>query len=149
LDDLPEPQRDALTTAFGLAGGEPPGLDGLLVGGLSDEDARALLDSVIKGPLDERVRDRILFETRGNPLALLELPRGFTPAELAGGFGLLDAMPLAGRLEEGFLRRLEPLAIETRLLLLEPRARSRFSRSRFSIAPASISTRASLPQRPR
>ena len=61
-----------------------------------DGDARALLDSVITGPLDERVRDRIVAETRGNPLALLELPRGLTPAELAGGFGLPDA-PAAGR----------------------------------------------------
>ena len=59
-------------------------------------DARALLDSAIPGPLDERVRDRIVAETRGNPLALLELPRGLTPAELAGGFGLPDALPLAG-----------------------------------------------------
>ena len=61
------------------------------------------------GPLDERVRDRIVAETRGNPLALLELPRGLTPAELAGGFGLPDALPLSGRIEESFRRRLEPL----------------------------------------
>ena len=186
LDDLPDPQRVALTTAFGLSNGEPPdrflvglavlsllaevaedgpvvcviddaqwldrvsaqtlafvarrllaeevalvfavrepdddhelaGLNALAVGGLNDEDARELLDSVIKGPVDERVRERILFETRGNPLALSELPRGFTPAELAGGFGLLDAMPLTGRLEQGFERRLEPLTIDTRRLLL-------------------------------
>ena len=59
-----------------------------VVEGLRDGDARALLGSVIRGPLDERVRDRIVAETRGNPLALLELPRGLTPAELAGGFGL-------------------------------------------------------------
>jgi DNA-binding CsgD family transcriptional regulator len=186
LGDLPDPQRVALTTAFGLASGDPPdrflvglavlsllaevaeaeplvcvvddaqwldrvsaqllafvarrllaervavvfavrepaddrdlgGLDELVVGGLNDEDARALLDSVITGPVDDRVRERILFETRGNPLALLELPRGFTPAEMAGGFGLLDAMPLTGRLEQGFERRLEPLSIETRRLLL-------------------------------
>ena len=52
--------------------------------------------SVVPGPLDERVRDRIVAETRGNPLALLELPRGLTPAELAGGFGLPDALPLLG-----------------------------------------------------
>ena len=81
-------------------------------------DARALLDSVIVGPVDERVRDRIVAETRGNPLALLELPRGLTPAELAGGFGLPDALPLAGRIERGFLRRLEPLPVDTRRLLL-------------------------------
>ena len=71
-----------------------------------DGDARALLGSVIRGPLDERVRDRIVAETRGNPLALLELPRGLTPAELAGGFGLPDALPLSGRIEESFRRRL-------------------------------------------
>ena len=73
---------------------------------------------MIRGPLDERVRDRIVAETRGNPLALLELPRGLTPAELAGGFGLPDALPLSGRIEESFRRRLEPLPAETRQLLL-------------------------------
>ena len=67
----------------------------------------ALLDSVLTGPLDERVRDRIVAETRGNPLALLELPRGLTPAELAGGFGLPGAAPLSGRIEESFRRRVE------------------------------------------
>ena len=86
--------------------------------GLGDGDARALLASAIRGRLDERVRDRIVAETRGNPLALLELPRGLTPAELAGGFGLPDARPLAGRIEESFLRRLEPLPAETQRLLL-------------------------------
>ena len=69
-----------------------------------------LLASVIRGPLDERVRDRIVAETRGNPLALLELPRGLTPAELAGGFGLPDALPLSGRIEESFRRRLDGAA---------------------------------------
>jgi hypothetical protein len=68
------------------------GLPELVVGGLQDGDARALLASVISGPLDERVRDRIVAETRGNPLALLELPRGRSAAELAGGFGLPDAL---------------------------------------------------------
>jgi len=59
----------------------------LTVGGLADGDARALLDAALAGPLDERVRDQIVAETQGNPLALLELPRGLTLAELAGGFG--------------------------------------------------------------
>ena len=68
------------------------GLPELLVRGLADRDARALLESVLTGPLDERVLDRIVAETRGNPLALLELPRGLTPEELAGGFGLPDAV---------------------------------------------------------
>ena len=68
--------------------------------------------------LDERVRDRIIAETRGNPLALLELPRGLTATQLAGGFGLLEAQALTGRIEESFVRRLEPLPEDTRLLLL-------------------------------
>ena len=89
-----------------------------MVGGLSDGDARALLDSAIAGRLDERVRDRIVAETRGNPLALLELPRGLTPAELAGGFALPDASPLASQIEQSFLRQLQPLPVETRRLLL-------------------------------
>jgi DNA-binding CsgD family transcriptional regulator len=186
LDRLPGPQRDALSTAFGLSAGEPPdrflvglavlsllaevaeaeplvclvddaqwldrvsaqtlafvarrllaervafvfavrepsdeqdlaGLPELTVRGLGDGDARALLDSVLTGPLDERVRDRIVAETRGNPLGLLELPRGLSPAELAGGFGLPDTVPLANRIEHGFLRRLEPLPDEPRRLLL-------------------------------
>ncbi len=69
-------------------------------------------------PLDDRVRERIIAETRGNPLALLELPRGLTPAELAGGFGLLDAPGLSGRIEQSFRRRLEALPPETQRLLL-------------------------------
>jgi DNA-binding CsgD family transcriptional regulator len=97
---------------------ELAGLEELVVGGLKDGDACALLDSVTMGPVDERVRDRIVAETRGNPLALLELPRGLTPAELAFGFGVSDTMPLASRIEEGFLRRLEPLPMQTRRLLL-------------------------------
>ena len=81
------------------------GLPDLLGRGVSaTRDARTLLDSAITGPLDERVRDRIVAETRGNPLALLELPRGLTPAELAGGFGLPDTMPLASRIEHGLPR---------------------------------------------
>ena len=90
----------------------------LVVGGLSDSDARALLDSALAGRLDELVRDRIVAESRGNPLALLELPRGLTPAELAGGFGVLDATPLANRIEQSFLRRLDSLPDESRQLLL-------------------------------
>src|ERR687895_500059 len=74
--------------------------------------------SVVCGRLDERVRDRIIAETRGNPLALLELPRGLASAELAGGFVLPGALPLPHRIEESFLRRLEALPEEARLLLL-------------------------------
>jgi DNA-binding CsgD family transcriptional regulator len=184
LDHLPEPQREALGTAFGLSAGGAPdrflvglaalslladaaeeqpllcviddaqwcdhasahalafaarrlfadpiamifgtresgeslaGLPELLVEALRDDDARALLDSAIKAPLDEQVRERIIAETRGNPLALLELPRGLKPAELAGGFGLPDAMPLPSRIEESFRRRLQPLPLETQRLSL-------------------------------
>ncbi len=183
---LPEPQRDALGTAFGLDAGPPPdrflvglallgllsevareqplvclvddaqwldqattqalafaarrllaeavalvfvvrepsdetalvGLPTMVVEGLHDGDAHALLDSIVPGRLDDGVRDRIIAETRGNPLALLELPRGLTAAQLAGGFGRPDARPLASRIEQSFLRRLESLPAETQTLLL-------------------------------
>ena len=85
--------------------------------GLGDDDARALLESALAGPLDARVRDLIIAETRGNPLALLELPRGLTPAELAGGFGLPGAAPLTGRIEDSFARQLEALPEQTRRLV--------------------------------
>ncbi|HEY3713471.1 MAG TPA: AAA family ATPase [Jatrophihabitantaceae bacterium] len=184
LERLPEPQRDALRTAFGASAGPPPdrffvglavlnllsdaaedqpliclvddeqwldrasaqvlafvarrleaesvglvfaarvpsdefaGLPELVVEGLSDGDARALLDAVLTGPLDAQVRDQIVAETRGNPLALVELPRGLTPAELAGGFALPGPVPLSGRIEDSFRRRLDGLPAQTRELLL-------------------------------
>ncbi|MFE7836965.1 LuxR C-terminal-related transcriptional regulator [Streptomyces sp. NPDC057474] len=90
----------------------------LVVRGLRDDDARALLDSVVPGRLDERVRDRIVAETRGNPLALLELTRGLTAAELAGGFGRPDARPLASQIEQTFLRRIGSLPHAAQRLLL-------------------------------
>ena len=94
------------------------GLPELAVGGLDDRDAHELLATVVTGPLDERVRDRLVAETRGNPLALLELPRGLTPAELAGGFWLSEGRALPGRIEQSFTERLAPLPPSTRLLLL-------------------------------
>src|ERR1700733_10415312 len=94
------------------------GLPELVVGGLGDPEARELLATVVTGPLDERVRDRIVAETRGNPLALLELTRGRTPAELLGGFGLPGGPPVPGRIEERFRERLAPLPPSTRLLVL-------------------------------
>ena len=97
---------------------ELAGLPELFVDGLGDRDARKVLASGISGPLDTRVRDRIVAETRGNPLALLELPRGLTPAELAGGFGLPDRGPLSGRIERSFLRRFESLPPDSRRLLV-------------------------------
>jgi DNA-binding CsgD family transcriptional regulator len=88
------------------------------VGGLQYDEARALLDSTLAGPLDARVRDQIVTETGGNPLALLELPWGLTPAELAGGFGLPRSSPLAGSIEDSFRRQIDTLPLETRRLLL-------------------------------
>jgi DNA-binding CsgD family transcriptional regulator len=184
LDDLPAPQRDALSTAFALSAGPTP--DRLLLGlavlglvsaaaenqplvcviddlqwvdrastealafvarrlgaetvalimatrtadpeftklpkmevsGLRNGDARALLDLAWTAPLDERVRDQFVAETRGNPLALLELPRDLTDHELAGGFGMPSALRLPGRIEESFQHRLAILPEQTRRLLL-------------------------------
>jgi DNA-binding CsgD family transcriptional regulator len=96
---------------------ELAGLPKLDVAGLRDDDARTLLESALTGPLDARVRDLIIAETHGNPLALLEVPRGLTPAELAGGFGLPGATPLTGRIEDSFQRQLDSLPAETRQLL--------------------------------
>ncbi|HEY5395826.1 MAG TPA: AAA family ATPase, partial [Trebonia sp.] len=99
-------------------GAELAGLPELEVGGLPDNDARALLDSALAGPLDDQVRDLIVAETRGNPLALLELPDGLSPAELAGGFGLPRAAPLTGRAGHAFDRQLAALPAQTRRLVL-------------------------------
>ncbi len=186
LEALPDPQRDALCVALGLAAGEPPdrflvalatlsllaeaaserpllcliddaqwldaasrqalgfvgrrlhgeavamvfsvreptderelmGLPELALEGLSPEDARALLATVIPSGLDERVRDRLIAETRGNPLAILEVPRGLTATQLPGGLGLDRGHALSGRIEESFVSRLESLPEDTRLLLL-------------------------------
>jgi AAA ATPase domain len=186
LERLPGPQRDALSTAFGLSTGPPPdrflvglavlslladvadeqplvcivddaqwldrvsaqtlafvarrllaerlglvfglrdgddghvleGLPELVVEGLTADEARSLLNASIPGQLDERVTARILGEAGGNPLALIELPRGLTPADMAGGFALPDARPLASRIEHTFLERSRALPRDTQLLLL-------------------------------
>jgi DNA-binding CsgD family transcriptional regulator len=99
-------------------GQELAGLTELVVTGLPHEDARALLVSAHRGPVDARVIDRLVAETRGNPLALLELPRWLTPAELTGGFGPPGPAALPDRIEEVFQRQLTPLEPETRRLLL-------------------------------
>ena len=99
-------------------GDQLAGLPELAVDGLADHDARVLLDAAMAGPLDDRVRERIVSETRGNPLALLELPRGLSPAQLAGGFGVPGVMPLTSRIEQSFVRRVEALPLETRRLLV-------------------------------
>src|SRR4051812_45893441 len=90
----------------------------LEVCGVRNGDARALLSSAVRFKLDERIRDRIIAETRGNPLALLELPRGLTARQLAGGFGLVEAQGLAGRIEESFVRRVQALSDDARRVLL-------------------------------
>src|SRR5271170_6430735 len=89
--------------------GDFGGLPELDVAGLRAADARSLLKSVVRSPLDERVVERIVAETRGNPLALLELPRELSPAELAGGFGVPDVLSAPDRIEDSFLRRIEQL----------------------------------------
>jgi DNA-binding CsgD family transcriptional regulator len=93
------------------------GLPDLPVEGLPDEDARALFDATLAAPLDVRVRDLIIAEAQGNPLALLELPRGLAPTELAGGFGLPRTTPLVGRIEASFHRQLAALPSPTQRLL--------------------------------
>lgn len=186
LDRLPEPQRDALATAFGLRAGSPAdkflvglavlslvsdvaeaqplvclvddaqwldrvsaqvlgfvarrlaaesvvlvfaardgedlpelaGLPELVVSPLGDQDARALLDSAIQGRLDASVRDRIVAEARGNPLALLELPKASTMSAIAGGYGLPDSVSVPARVEESFRHRLDALPDVSRRLLL-------------------------------
>ncbi|MFE2108893.1 LuxR C-terminal-related transcriptional regulator [Kitasatospora sp. NPDC059463] len=106
-------------TGAPAAGGDPfGGMPELVVRGLRDDDARALLESLVPGRLDERVRDRIVAETRGNPLALLELTRGLSAAELAGGFGRPDVGPLAGQIEQAYLQRIGALPADAQRLLL-------------------------------
>ncbi len=90
----------------------------LEVHGVRNGDARTLLTSAVRFKLDERISDQIIAETRGNPLALLELPRGLTATELAGGFGILAANPLAGPVEDSFARRIDALSADARRLLL-------------------------------
>ena len=99
-------------------GGQLRGLAELEVRGLADQDARMLLRSVVRFRLDERVQDRILAEADGNPLALLELPRGLSPAQLAGGFGLVEARAVPVRIEQSYRSRLGALPADTRALML-------------------------------
>src|SRR6202044_2468107 len=107
-----------LVFATRAPGAELAGLPELEVAGLPEDDARALLDAALAGPLDEQVRDLIVAETRGNPQALLELPEGLTPAELAGGFGLPGAASPTDRIEHRVGRQLAAWPAETRRLVL-------------------------------
>ncbi len=186
IDMLPEPQRDALSIAFGLSSGEAPdaflvalaalsllahtaeerpllcvvddaqwldvasaqilgfvarrllaeqiamifavrepsdehelvGLPELRLAGLDDEAAHALLASVVSGRLDASVSDRIVAESRGNPLALLELSRGTAAADLAGGFALPDAVSVPAQIEERYRQRVDQFPATTRQLML-------------------------------
>ena len=95
-----------------------PGLPALTVEGLTDEDARALLTATVPGHLDERVRDRIVAETRGNPLGLLELARGMSEAELAGGFAGPPTASLPTRLQDHYLQRVRALPEPAQRLML-------------------------------
>jgi DNA-binding CsgD family transcriptional regulator len=111
-------ERIALVVAARELSDALTGLSQLHVEPLRRGDARTLLQSVLPGRLDEPVLERIVVETRGNPLALLELPRGLTPAQLAGGFGLPAALPLSAQIEESFTRRLARMPRDARRLLL-------------------------------
>ena len=94
------------------------GLPRLVLRGLGDADARELLDSAVAGRIDTQVADRIVAETHGNPLALLELPRGLSPAELAGGYYRPDIQPVAGQIERHYLAQIGLLPDDTQRLLL-------------------------------
>jgi len=111
-------ERIALVFAARTLGDTTTGLPEVDVKPLGHRDARALLESVLPARLDDAVLERIVVETRGNPLALIELPRGLTPAQLAGGFGLPAAVPLSASIEESFTRRLARLPHHARRLLL-------------------------------
>jgi hypothetical protein len=94
------------------------GLPDLAIQGLGDGDARALLLDHVPGPIDAAVVDQLITESHGNPLALLELPRTWNAAALAGGFGLPGSQPVAGKIEQSYARRLRRLPSETQLLVL-------------------------------
>ncbi|GAA3061156.1 LuxR family transcriptional regulator [Pseudonocardia yunnanensis] len=94
------------------------GLPELRLAGLGESDARTLLATAVRAPLDDVVRDRIVAEARGNPLALLELPRGAQAVQLAGGFELPDVVSVPRRVEDGFRRRAGSLPPDTQLLLV-------------------------------
>ena len=86
--------------------------------GLSDSDARTLLLENLPGPIDAAVCEQIITESHGNPLALLELPRTWNTAELAGGFGIPARQPVGSKIEQSFAKRLQLLPAETQLLVL-------------------------------
>ncbi len=111
-------ERVGLVFAVREPGLELQHVDGLEVRGLRNGDAHALLRSTLPFKLDERVLDQIVAEMHGNPLALLELPRGLTATQLAGGFGLPEAQAISGRIQQSFVRRVRVLSYDARRLLL-------------------------------
>jgi DNA-binding CsgD family transcriptional regulator len=115
---LAEPIAVVCAARTGIGDDVLAGLPALPVAPLGDSDARALLLANVPGPLDARVCDQIVAESHGNPLALLELPRTWNAADLAGGFGLPSSHPVAGRIEQSYIRRLRLLPSDTRLLVL-------------------------------
>ncbi|MET9907751.1 AAA family ATPase [Streptomyces sp. NPDC006476] len=115
---LAEPLALVFATRELKARDEFAGLPELTIDGLDNSDALALLASEAGGPLDERVRDRILAEARGNPLALLELPHSREETEPIDGFGLPDPGPVTGRIERSYLERVRSLPPATQRLLL-------------------------------
>ncbi len=110
---------DPIGLVFGTrtAREELAGIPELLLTGLPTSDAQALLESTLAGPLDARVRDQIVRESGGNPLALLELLRGLTRTQLAGGFGLPGVVSVSDRISESFARQLAALPPQTQQLL--------------------------------
>src|SRR5438309_2397980 len=111
-------ERIAIVFAAREVGQALRGLPEVHVEPLGHRDARALLESVLAGPLDDQVLERLIVETRGNPLALVELPSGMTPSQLAGGFGVPAAAPMHAGIEESFQRRVAALPRDARLLVL-------------------------------
>jgi len=105
--------------ARGAAGDDVlAGLPELSIFGLAESDARSLLLNSLHGPLDAAVCDRIITESHGNPLVLLELPRTWNAADLAGGFGLPGRSPMVSKIEQSYARRLVELPSDTQLLVL-------------------------------
>jgi DNA-binding CsgD family transcriptional regulator len=111
---------EGIAIALGMrtVGEEFSDLPQLVVKGLGDDDARDLFRLAVPGAIDRRVRDQLIAEAGGNPLALQELPRALSPAEVAGGFSLTSSMPLESRIEQSLIAQLDPLPEPTRLLLL-------------------------------
>ena len=111
-------ERIAMVFATREIGQTLRGLPDLRMGPLGHRDSRALLESVLAAPLDDQVLERLIAEARGNPLALMELPRGLTSSQLAGGFGVPATAPMYAGIEESFQRRVAALPPDARRLVL-------------------------------